>query len=148
MAATLYPDVLGALFSHLRASADITALTSDRIGDDIKPSWGMQAAQNARYAVVVSGPLGGPGELGPALLGWRFDLTCYGPNKLSANTLMRTVLGYLVPQDRQQTSFTAAHAIVQSVAVEGGPNALIDPDTRWPYAVASLIVRFTGVPTP
>lgn len=142
-----YANPLSALFAHLKANAEITALTSTRIADAVKDDWGFRVGEKAKHAIVIPGMIGGPGEIGPAFLAWRYDLTCYGPNRLSATTLMNLVLGYLIPQDRQASSFTAAGVIVQSIALEGGPNVLTEPDTRWERATASIIPRFISVST-
>lgn len=147
MAITPYANPLSALFAHLKANAEITALTGDRISFEVKDDWGFQAREKAKYAIVIPGMIGGPGEIGPAMLAWRYDLTCYGPNRLSATNLMNFVLGYLIPQDRQQSSFTAAGVIVQSIALEGGPNVLTEPDTRWERSTATIIPRFISVST-
>lgn len=145
MAVTSYPDVLGGLFGYLRACTDITALTSDRIGDEVKDAWAF-AEKKAKYAIVIPGRRGGSEDLDPPLERCRFDVFCYGPNKLSAATLMNIVLGYLCPRDGQRNGFIGTHVAVTEIALEGGPNDLIEPDTRWAYSVATIRATFDGVP--
>lgn len=145
MPVTAYPDVLGGLFGYLRACPQITALTADRIGDEVKDEWQF-AERKAKYAIVIPGRRGTPLEMDPPLMRWRYDVFVYGPNKLSAANLMNLVLGYLCPQDGQANGFTGTHVHVNWIALEGGPNDLIEPDTRWAYSVATILVDFIGVP--
>lgn len=144
MTVTAYPDVLGGLFGYLRACSDITALTSTRIADEVKDEWAF-AEKKAKYAVVIPGRRGGSEDLDPPLERCRFDVFTYGPNKLSAATLMNVVLGYLCPKDGSANGFTGTHVRVNEIALEGGPNDLIEPDTRWAYSVATLMVTYDGV---
>lgn len=145
MTITAYPDVLGGLFWYLRIPAQITALTGDRIADEVKPEWSF-AAKKAKYAIVIPGRRGTPVETDDPIGRWRFDVIVYGPNKLAAATLMNLVLGYLCPKDGQRNGFTAPHVHVNWIAVEGGPNDLIEPDTDWTFSLASIHVDFDGVP--
>lgn len=147
MAITPYANPLSALFAHLKANAEIDALVDGRISFEVKDEWGFKAREKAKHAIIIPGMIGGPGEISGPLTGWRYDVTCYGPNRLSATNLMNLVLGFLIPQDRQQSSFTAASVIVQSIALEGGPNVLTEPDTRWERATATIIPRFIAVST-
>lgn len=142
MPVTALPDLVGAVVAHLRASADITALTSTRISARRQDSWSLPG-----YAIVVHGPTGGRGELGSGLYGERLDIWCYGPDDRTAKLLDRTVRAYLVPPDRSRSvSFRQASTRVHSVALEAGPIFLVDPATKWPYVVTPVQFVYSSVP--
>jgi hypothetical protein len=146
MAVTMLPDLFGAILSKLRASSAVTALVSDRIGDEVKPAWDFQS-KRAKLAVVVNGPVGGPGELEQPLYRERYDLWCYGPDRLNALKLARTVRAALVPPDGGRAGgFRYGDCYVHEVAEEAGPIRLIDPDLGWVYVVQPYVFTFSGVP--
>jgi hypothetical protein len=136
-----YPDVIGALFTRLKASSQLMTEVTDRVGDEVKDAWGFKQ-RVAKKAIVVDGPKGGPGPIDPPLMAWRVDLTTYGGDKRSANETMRMVLGYLVPQNMVGEGFQGTGVYITSIEPETGPISLVDPNTEWAYSVCPLIVRF------
>lgn len=141
MVVAALPDLVGAVVAHLRASAEITALTSTRISAKRQDAWALPL-----YAVVVNGPRGGPGEIGSGLYSERIDLWSYGPDDRTAKLLDRTMRAYLVPPGRTRAvSFTQASTQVRTVAFETAPIFLVDPVTGWPYVVSPALFTYSGV---
>lgn len=137
MAVSTFPDVFGALLQHLKATSDVTALTSTRIGDEVAASWDFPP-HKARHAVVVQGPVGGSGELEPPLYRDRYDVWSYGPNRLEALKLARRVRAALLG---------FSNDIIGEIAEEAGPIRLTDPETGWVYVVQPYLVTFTWGPS-
>lgn len=151
MAVSALPDVFGAILSKLRATTAITALTSTRIGDEVKgdrpgnPGWGFTQG-SARAAIVVQGPVGGPGELEMPLYRERYDVRCYGPNRLESLRLARTVRAALIPPDGGRVGFSYGDCYVYEVAEEAGPIRLLEPDTEWHAVVIPYLITYSGAP--
>lgn len=145
MAVAALPDVFGAILSKLRATAAITALTSTRIGDEIKPAWGF-TEKSAATAIVLVGPTGGPGEMEMPLYRERYDVRCYAPTGYDAARLARTVRAALIPPDGAAVGFTYGDADVLEVAEEAAPIRLVEPDTRWHVVVIPYLFTYSGVP--
>lgn len=144
MTVQAFPDIIGAVIAHLRASPEIAALTSTRISSERQTTWTLPG-----YAVLVQGPRGGPGDLGSALYGVRLDLRCYGPTPLNATLLWRTLNAYLlVPDGSRAVGFRQAQTNVYTVQAEGGPLRFVDPESKWPSTDATYLFTFSGVPVP
>lgn len=147
MVVTELPDVVAALIERLLASPAIVELARDRVSGELLPDWGMSA--RAKYAVVVSGPVGGSGEIAAGVYEDRFDIATYGANAHRQKQLMRRVRAHLVPIWQGGTAangFSAAHANVLAVFEEASPLALTDPDMHWSYSTLPVRVRYSGVP--
>lgn len=144
MAVTTLPDVFGALLGKLRASNAVTALTSTRIGDEVK-AWGFKE-NAATYAVVVKGPVGGPGETEMPLYRERYDVDCYGAGRLEALKLARAVRAAFIPPDGGRVGWTYGNCAVTEMAEEAAPIRLQEPDTRWHRVTVPYIVSYCGVP--
>lgn len=141
MPVTARPDVTGAVIAYLRASAAIAALAGTKISARRQASWDLPS-----YAVLVEGRRGG-GEQGPIL--WqRMDVTCYGPDDRTADLLWRTLDYAFCPEEGsgRANGFRAASTTVLKVAREGGPLGLVDPETAWPYTVATYQVFYAPSP--
>lgn len=136
----------GAVIAQLRATAAIAALTGTRISARRQENWIDPATGGMRYAVLVEGRRGG-GEDGPIL--WqRMDITCYGPDDRTADLLWRTLDYAFCPEEGsgRDNGFRAASTTVLKVVREGGPNGLEDPDTAWPYTVATYVIWYAPEP--
>ena len=72
MAVSILPDVFGALLTRLRNNVAVTALTGTRIGDEVATDWAFEP-RKAKHAIVINGPLGGPGEMERPLYRERFE---------------------------------------------------------------------------
>lgn len=144
--ATIMPDVFGAILSKLRDVTAITTMTSTRIADEIKSDWSF-TAKRAQHAIVVQGPVGGPGELESPLYRERYDIRCYGPNRLETLRLARTVRAALIPPDGGRVGFSYGGCYVYEVADEAGPIRLIEPDTDYHVVVIPYLFTYCGVPT-
>jgi hypothetical protein len=143
-AATALPDVTAAVITYLRAAPAVAALVGTKISARRQAAWGLPA-----YAVLVEGGRGGAGEWGGLpLQRERFDLTCYGPDDRTAHLLWRTVHYALLPPigSGRLAGFTAAGTSVVTIEQEGGPLRLVDPETSWPYTVASYQFTYASEP--
>lgn len=146
---TELPDVVGCLIERLLASPAVVELASSRVSGELQPDWGMSV--KPKYAIVVDGPLGGSGEIGPGVYEDRFDVLTYGPNPLRQKQLMRRVRPYLVPVGHGQpiaNGFHAAHTSVLGIVEESAPFSITDPDTHWSVGRLPIRVRYSGVPLP
>ena len=153
MAVTILPDVFGAILSKLRATTAITALTSTRIADEVKgdrpgnAGWGFKSGAQVQPAIVVQGPVGGPGEMESPLYRERYDIRCYGQNRLESLRLARTVRAALIPPDGGRVGFSYGDCYVYEVAEEAAPIRLIEPDTDWHAVVIPYLFTYGGTPT-
>lgn len=135
-----WPDPLIAVIAYLKGDADVTAIT----GDDVYGNRLPEALDPVmpRFALLVTHA--GGGALGTGWQDWtdlRFDLTAYGPTEYEANRLWRAA---------HRCMKQLAHAVSGGVLLHwarqaGGPNALRDPDTTWPYTVSSWQVLLSEV---
>jgi hypothetical protein len=142
------PDAFAAIMLQLRADSYILTLTEGRIADEVKPPWGF-TAERAKYAIVVLGPRGGPGEIGLGMYDERYDIVVYGPTSRNASDFTRYVRAYLVPYDQTiANGFKQANTDVRIVREEAAPTKLRDPATRWPYLTLPLRIIYDGKPIP
>lgn len=135
------PDVIAAVLDQLRASADITALTSTRITSRLQPSWtGMPT-----YAVIVRPAGGPPGNPQINLMVSRIDVHCYGATEAQAAALWRQLDAVFCPGQERQVSFSRSGCRVGSVDRESMPISGLEPDTEWPRTTCSYLVTWMGV---
>lgn len=138
------PDLLGACIAHLRASSDITALTSTRISAALGTAWAMPT-----HAIVlnIAGGLPLPGATPRKRT--RIDARCYGSTPFEAMRLWRQFDAVWCPGQERVVQFrrTVGGQVcgVGSVDPEGGPTALIEPGTEWPFVLSSYLVSWMGV---
>lgn len=159
MAVQALPDVIGAIVARLRSFPEITALvgstpgykttatvdekTRPRVSPTLQGFWAMPT-----YAIVVQGPIGKPAADDPdfGIHATRCDLHIYGPNPKNAMDLWRIVEPALCPLLPTSRSFVQAGVRFGDVVREGGPTALIEPQTTYPKVVATYIFTTSGVP--
>ena len=139
------PDVLAAVLAQLRASAELTALTSTRITARLQPSWsGMPT-----YAVLVRPAGGPPGNRQVNLMVSRIDTFCYGATEAQAASLWRLLDAVLCPGQEREVGFIrtvdGVRCRVASVDPESMPTSGIEDGTRWPRTTCSYLVRWLGV---
>jgi len=145
VAITVLPDVWAALQARLKASSAVVALTTtDRIADEIKAAWAFGPKGKAKYAVLIQGPFGGPGETEAPLYRERYDMWCYGPDRRTALVLARTVRAAFIPPSGGAVGFTLAGACIHEIEEEAGPIALKDSVEGWWYVVQPYIVTYNG----
>lgn len=142
------PDLAGAIQAHLLVDSEIRTATSYRVSPVIQ-----SGADNPRRwplpcrAIKITTGRGGSDEDG-AIRNERVDLTFYGSTDLDAMDLFNLVDSYLIPDSlTTRTSFHQKNTRVYTVSLEGGPNRLEDPDTRWPYVMATYRFRYSKVRT-
>lgn len=141
------PDVIGALIERLMDAPPIDDLCHGRVSGELKEEWGMSA--RPKFAIVVEGPSGGPGEQGPGLYRDRYDIVAYGPGTMRPKQLMRRIRAYLVPVPHgrvRANGFVAAHTNVLGIDEEAAPFALADPNTKWTTVRLPIIVTYSAVP--
>jgi len=167
MPVALLADVKAALLARLRSFSEILAYvttaegytadattvqrTRPRISGRVQSFWLLgtwpapPTAPKDAYAIVVDGPIGSPpADRDVDGYSTRFDLHCYGPNPLKAMALWRQVHPCLCPRRSSMVTerFVANGCRVYVVDHEGGPNDLIEPETRYPVVVASYVLRW------
>jgi hypothetical protein len=154
------PDVMGAISLRLRSFPEILVFvtTSDgytsgatpsqkavpRISSVEQSSWNLP-----KFALLLQGPTGSPvSDHDAAIQALRVDVRCYGPNPFDALRFWRTVNPALCPPPHQglAESFTIGGCRFYTVDREGGPNRLIEPDTRYPVVIATYVFRFSEIP--
>lgn len=158
MAIVALPDVIGAIVARLRSFPEITALVGSapgytaaattaeksrpRVSPTLQSFWAMPT-----YAIVVQGPVGRPAADDPdfGIHATRCDLHIYGPNPYSAMALWRIVEPALCPLPPTSRSFVQAGVRFGDVAREGGPTALVEPQTLFPKVVATYVFLTSGV---
>jgi hypothetical protein len=135
------PDVLAAVVDQLRASNDITTLTSTRITARAQPSWsGMPT-----YAVIVR-PAGGPATpSGLPILVSRVDVFCYGATEAQSAALWRQLDAVFCPSQEGLTQFVQDDVRVGNVRRESLPISGVEPDTGWPRTACSYLVTWMGI---
>lgn len=143
MAVTILPDVFGALLTRLKVNAAVVALASTRIADEVRSDWDFKPRENAKHAVVINGPIGGPGEMERPLYRERYDVWSYGKNRLEALRMARTVRAALIPPDGGAIAFAVGAAHIGNIVEESGPIRLVDPDTGWVYVVQPYLVTYS-----
>jgi hypothetical protein len=138
------PDLLGAIIARLRASSDITALTGMRISAALGTAWAMPT-----HAIVLAIAGGPPLPGATPRKRTRIDVRCYGSTPFEAMRLWRQFDAVWCPGQEHVVQFrqTIAGQVcgVGSVDPEGGPTALIEPDTEWPFVLSSYLVSWMGV---
>lgn len=145
MAVAARPDVIGAVVKQLRASSDITALTSTRITARLQPTW----AAMPTYAILVRPAGGPPGKPQINLMVTRIDVFCYGETEAKAAKLWRQFDAVFCPGQERVVQFAqtvdGAVCKVGSVDRESMPVSGIEPETNWPRTTASYLVTWMGV---
>lgn len=125
-------DVLKAAISLLKADAAVAALVSARVfGEELPTS---EASSMPRKAVVVrrgagTAGLGGYLEVERAPL----DVFCWGETPLESEKVRQAVHEALKQARRQVRDGVLLHGFEPN----GGPAALRDPDTQWPYTLST-----------
>lgn len=163
-------DVKGALMARLRSFNEILAFvttaegytadatpvqkTRPRISGRVQSFWQIGRWPAAptdpqrAWSIVVAGPIGSPGD-DRDVDGFvtRFDLHCYGSNPLAAMDLWEQVHPCLCPRrsSRVPERFVVSGCRVYGIDKEGGPNDLIEPDTRYCKTVATYVLRWSEV---
>lgn len=142
MAVVARPDLLGALIARLRATTEITALTSTRISGELQDAWTMPT-----HAVTLRRSGGPPGDYLGGIWYSRIDVTAYGSTRREATRLLDIVLPALCPlQGPPGGSFIQSAVRVYDIAPEAEMIADTEPDTGWPFAWMPLVVSWCGVP--
>lgn len=135
------PDELAAVLDQLRASTDITALTSTRITARLQPSWtGMPT-----YALIVRRAGGPPGKRQINIMKTRLDVFAYGATEALSVALWRQVDAVFCPGQERQVSFIRGGCRVYSVDPESAPSSGLEPGTEWPRTTASYVISWCGV---
>jgi hypothetical protein len=129
-----------AVIGKLLATAAVTSIASTRISGKRQDLWDLKA----QAAIVVEGPIGGPGDGVPAI-GYateRCDIVCYAPNGRDAKILAQTVLETLIPYPGAQAGFRLQHTRVTDIQAESGRIALTDPNTGWTSCTVPVQVSY------
>ena len=127
------PNLIAALISFLSADTALDFYVAGRIfGEELPES---AVAAMPRDCIVVK-TSGGAGAFGA---GWqefgdrRVDLRCYGPTPLQANLV--SDLAYVALKQMHRS--LQGDCLLHWARIAGGPQALRDPDTDWPFALSS-----------
>lgn len=164
------PDAIGAIIGRLGSFVEITdfvttasgytadATTSQkarpRISPDFQSSWQLgrfpatPTDTKGSYALLVSGPIGNPlDDREAGIQSVRVDLHWYGPTPYDAMRFWRQGDPCLCPPAHQgiAESFIRSGVRFLTVDREGGPNRMVEPDTRFPKVVATYVFRFSEV---
>lgn len=133
---TATPDILAAVVALLAADTDVAELAATRVyGGELPPG---EAPSQPRTAVVVRAA-GSSGSVGGGYQQFgdrRYDIFTYGATPAEADHLGRAVYGCLKHLRREVWESVLLHAARPA----GGPNSLRDPDTGWPYSLATYQV--------
>lgn len=139
------PDIIAAVLAQLRASTEITALTSTRITSRLQPSW----ANMPTYGVIVRPAGGPPGKEQLNLMVTRIDVFCYGETEAKAAELWRQLDAVLCPGQERLSRFTqtigGVKCRVGNVSRESMPISGVEPQTKWPRTTASYLLTWMGV---
>lgn len=135
------PDAIAGLRAFLLADPDVAALVSGRVfGGELA---GAEAASMPRKAIVVA-RAGGPGAIGKGYQRYGdigVELRCYGETPHSADQLWRRAY----PALKQLARVIEDGCLIHWAKLGGGPMALRDPDTDWPFTLASFQVLVAEV---
>ena len=133
------PDLIGALIARYRGLSGITTLTSTRISAALQDAWDPMP----RHAMLLSGPIGSPATTASdQVVGkqrTRVDIFFYGATPYEAMRLWRTAHPYICPRQDTVTQFVQSGCRVGNVLREGGPTRGIEPDTGWPFVLATYV---------
>lgn len=99
-----------------------------------------EEADDTPRAAIVLRPTGGPGTEWLRTVDQRIDIACYGATPAAAYSLALLVYDALAWLPKQTIGSGSTGGKVYRVVPELSPTSLIDPDTDWPYAVASYLV--------
>jgi hypothetical protein len=165
------PDIIGCVVGRLRSFNEIltfvtttSGYTPDataaqkarpRISGQIQSYWQLgtwpstPTAPKGTWAIVVNGPISSPGDdPDGASYVTRVDLHLYGSSRIEAMRLYQQVHPCLVPRLHTgvPTRFIANGCRVIDVVKEGGPNEIVEPDSKYPKVVASYLFRWQEAP--
>lgn len=137
MTTEVMPDRVAALIAFLQTNAAVAELTAGRVyGGELPES---EQRHQPRPAVVVSPGGGGSGSIGNAFQEYgdrSVDLRLYGKTPGQADLLWRTVAPALKHLRREVHAGCLLHWAKPSV----GEINLRDPNTQWPFVLASYQV--------
>lgn len=129
-------DPVGALRAFLAADAGVAAITGTRVFGGELPA--AESAAMPRAAVVVR-PSGGAQAIGGEWQTYgdaRYDFRLYGATPREAYALWRVVHPALKHMKRAVVDSTMLHWARPA----GGPLALRDPGTEWPFTLCTFQV--------
>lgn len=95
-----------------------------------------EEADDMPRAAIVLRPMGGPGTEWLRTVDQRIDIACYGATPAAAYSLALLVYDALAWLTKRSIGSGKVYRVVPELS----PLSLIDPDTDWPYAVASYLV--------
>lgn len=129
----MQPDLIGAIVALFSSRAPITAKVSTRIFGGELPSRVADEMPTPAIVVRRSGSVGAFGQAWQEYGDARVDIFYYGATPGDAEALYRTAN----PELKQLTREVYASCLLHWAREAGGGTQLRDPDTDWPYILAS-----------